>query len=171
MLMHKGKRPYITCALFSGFRKRGHNMRKEIGVISFVTRQNRWQWCWGLGASLLILLENRVTKKSLLTQLTLKRVSLGLKFPKPNCRFIKKTANTTSMQSTIKIQESLRRKEQIGYLKKLKNQKGHQMQLGLLHHWERWTHDPRELRIPFFFFFLIIIFIKNEMKPSNSIFL
>ena len=70
--MHKGKRPYITCALFSGSRKRGHNMRKEIGVISFVTRQNRWQWCWGLGASLLILLENRVTKKSLLTQLTLK---------------------------------------------------------------------------------------------------
>ena len=61
--MHKGKRPYITCALFSGFRKRGHNMRKEIGVISFVTRQNRWQWCWGLGASLFILLENRLTKK------------------------------------------------------------------------------------------------------------
>lgn len=144
-------------------------MRKEIGVLSFVTRQ----WCWGLGASLLILLENRVTKKkSLLTQLTL-RVSLGLKFPNPNCRFIKKkkTANTTSMQSTIKIQENLRRKEQVGYLKKLKNQKGHQLQLGLLHHWERWTHDPRELRIPFFFCFLIIIFIKNEMKPSNSIFL
>ena len=67
-------------------------MRKEIGIISFVTRQNRWQWCWGLGASLFILLENRLTKKSLLTQLTLKRVSLGLKFPKPNCRFIKKNS-------------------------------------------------------------------------------
>ena len=90
--MHKGKRPYITCALFSGFRKRGHNMRKEIGVISFVTRQNRWQWCWGLGASLLILLENRVTKKSHLTQLTLKKSRFRTQIPQTQLSIYQKNS-------------------------------------------------------------------------------